>query len=165
MSSYGRPSSSAAICRSTVSVPWPISPSPVITVARPSSLMRTIAELPSQSPKLRRPFTCRLHPMPKPWLGRLVLCLAFQSISCVALSMHCFNSQLVILWLCGDTSPGSTAFMCNKSAMGMPSFSAARSQACSTAQSADGLPKPRNAPVGTRLVYTSRECARAFGYL
>ncbi|MNC89214.1 hypothetical protein D3C83_51180 [compost metagenome] len=125
-----------------------------------------MAVLPSQSPKLRRPLTWTLQPMPNPRAGSLTsragsltsrcgdLCLrfSFQPINAVALSMHCFSSQLVILWLCGETSPGSTAFMRRSCAISMPSFSAARSHACSTAQSAEGFPKPRNAPVGTRFV-------------
>src|SRR5262249_17804532 len=65
---------------------------------------------------------------------------------------HGRGSKLGILWLWGERPPGSMAFMRRRSRMSMPSFSAARSQACSTAQSAEGLPKPRKAPVGTRFV-------------
>ena len=60
-----------------------------------------------------------------------------------------------------EASPGRMAFLSRSSTGSMPSFAASSSICDSPAKVACGLPKPRNEPARSLLVYTASPCARA----
>ena len=66
-------------------------------------------------------------------------------------------------WPVAVAWPARSALITRNSSRSMPSRSASSSSSASVAIAACGVPKPRKAPAGTRLVETARERATMAG--
>ena len=86
-----------------------------------------------------------------------------QSAAARSFSRHSTKPQASTTWPPTQRSPGRIAFLRRSSSGSMPSFSAMSSILASLAKAVCGLPKPRNAPVRSLLVYTARPTHLTWG--
>src|SRR4030042_1159716 len=161
-----RPSSSASICLSTVSLPCPISDAMVrrCTVPSEKALISAAAKGYWVLNQLNTPPEIKLkQPMPMPCPGLRFFLFLFQPLILATSLRDSMNLQLVTVATSPILSPLCCAFLSLRSKGSIPSSSAAMLNWVSVAKTGGGEPHPRMALHGGLLVYTCWPRKRKLG--